>query len=208
MILSFATTTLATSFYLDMITDGSYELTHEIAFHDDSNKKPDVSGYILGIDYPINRFKLGLEYIKTEADINADEKELSSIEIKGGFKFADNGRRVWHLTFCQLDNDYKAASIKSSANLIGLDYLRHFSKRVYLDGSLAYPISSEFEESGVKADDCFIYSYRLKLNFLVSDNIGVSLGYRSISSWAEYTNLRVTISDYMNTATLGIVYRF
>lgn len=198
MVLSLSCSALgAGQAYFDYIANGEYV-------------EGDLSGFNLGLDYKVDSFKFGVDYL-----VNGEIEDILDYEqmyVKVGFKATDN----IFITLSMFDNNNEFSIysyyLKESANglLLGADISYDFSDQFTFEGSLGISIKGECEYSYSLPDgsdsgnpDADLTLLKLKLIYNVSKNMGISLGYNDIS-----IDPQRSASYDINYMTLGATYKF
>lgn len=183
--------------YFDYIANGEYA-------------EGDLSGFNLGLDYKVDSFKFGVDYL-VNGEIE-DIQDYDEMHVKIGFKATEN----IFITLSMFDNNNKYSVysyyIEESANglLLGADISYDFSDQFTFEGSLGISVTGECEysysilgERNSGNPDADLTLLKLKLIYNVSRNMGISLGYNDISIDPERS-----ASYDINYMTLGATYKF
>lgn len=198
------TATAETIIYLDHTVDGI------IQYNIDNQKWNSVMDAI-GIELISERFKLGGE-IHFGSCETASKTDINTYQLTGGFRLI-NGERF------KLDADltYQSNTLKSndSQNYTGFMFGGNMmigSEKSHVDLLLWLPVSGSTDVQGIK--DIRLLNTQLKYNYLLSDNISFSIGYRYSSiiwTWDDpvfYKGITYTGGDFSNYgATIGFIYK-
>lgn len=167
----------------------------------------DLSGFVVGGEYKTDTFKVGLDYLIGEIN---DEADYTQYVLKGGYGINEN----IFITLSMFDGtaEYTAPSYKFSMSgtgfMLGADLSYDFSDKFTFEGSFGISIDGELEESETGYEDVTVDAdftiLKLKLIYNVSDKIGVSFGYNTISLEPDSSSDSLDL----NYTTLGASYKF
>lgn len=188
MCLAFGVNCLAGTAYLDFIPNGELDYIGE----------EDLSGHVVGIDFPTNNFKVGFEYFNGSVDVGPFDVDLTQTELKGGYKVA-NGLYV---TLAMVDGDLEDEATYVSM-MLGLDLATKISKELLLEGLVAVSLSGSVDYDYYKKLDADFLSFKGKLTYFFANNLGASVGYRK-SIIEDEEDYDITASGM----TVGVTYKF
>jgi opacity protein-like surface antigen len=254
LLLGLATTASAeTTIYLDTIGNGSYQANGKSIYYSEDGGtlhfkiNGDLRGFILGSESSVGKMKMGMEYGKistnhynpTENGISDDNNTLHNnftiAEVKGGFRVIDQEK--WKLDFIAAvldinsDGEWTSDGItlkretNQGGNMLGADFLIHFSKNFSLQGTLANSFFGSnsgdlLSFRGTEGGDCVdssLTEIKLKLNYSFTNNFAVALGYRSYQISARYETksgegeplyCKMNEDSSIDILTIGAVYKF
>lgn len=176
-----ATCSLGLSIYFDPMISGSRVI--EI---DPFSIKGDATQHIVGLEIPVDTFKVGIEYFKGElagdTELGITGSEFQGYELKGGLNVLNKPDLKVYVTATQFNQDYQDPEVKVDGILGGADITYQFSKKTYANGSIGKSITAEFD-----GQDASILNYRVKINQMLNNNLTVAVGYRyysiNINDW-------------------------
>lgn len=173
----------ANQLYFDYIIDGEVE-------------DADLSGFILGGEYQIDSFKVGLEYLTGDVKISGYKIDCTQTNIKGGYEVAEN----FYVTLSLLDGEIEKA-YDYDGILLGGELSYDIAENMVFEGALAISIDGEVKAEGQSADVDYTI-FKLKFTYLFAENIGASFGYNNMEIEGDGESIDI---NYM---TLGVTYKF
>jgi len=210
LILSFATTTMGGSVYID------HSIWGQCKYKD--NEEKDDGEFLLstvGLKTDINNFIFGLEgRLKTlvlEDEWFGEKYELdfTSYQLKVGLRVVKTEKLDTALIVLGYYRESEQDSTyKLNGTLLGTDLTYHLSDLIYLEGSLGISVDAtqKMEDSGetIKNDAGLVF-LRLKYNYLYTENFGISV---SINSFFEKYDDEFNSSTLSSGLAVGLNYRF
>jgi hypothetical protein len=147
---------------------------------------------------------VGLDYSTLTVKDSSDSQGWN-YDIKGGYSFVnDDAARVsatvgyYHQ---EINND---DNILVSAVTLGLDSQFKIAKDLYLEAEIDYALTGkDYQYNGVSGTLNSASDYKVKLNYFLNRNLGVSLGYY----YNEYKPEGDSMTSH-NALTLGITGKF
>ncbi|NLY74409.1 MAG: hypothetical protein GX075_03810 [Firmicutes bacterium] len=247
LILGFSTTTMAeTTIYLDVWGGGNYKFdSHyrdEWYVNDNllsintgtAEVDDELSGYTIGFESKFNKIKVGVEYGIINSDVfikydgikdqNKTDFDFIFAKAKGGYQVIDT--EMFELAIIaevlDINGEYNIDNLNKEVmniggNMMGLDFNINFSEYISLQGTLASSLLGANVYSYEK--DPSVTEYIIKLNYFITDNWALALGYRSYQFSASRSEIEFggTTDKYIFNAemegslsgyTLGVAYRF
>lgn len=209
----------------------------------------DLSGFILGSESSFAKFKIGLEYGKIGTNdykckyngVTLDGYELNNsftlAEVKCGYRVIDRERLKIDLIAAVLDlnsdDEIKVTAYNTTCtsksnrggNMLGADFVIHFSKSASLQGTFATSLLganySDFMGNSYEAanygDDLSLMEIKLKFNYFITDNWAAAVGYRLYKFSGTYEgrdydgaalNSKLDADGSIDILTVGAVYKF
>lgn len=193
MILSMATSVMAATVYLDTGVNGKAAMDTQ---WDSANV------FQFGFKVPVDQWFVGLDYSTLTVKDGLDSR-IWNYDIKGGYSFVNNNAaRVtatvgyYHQDF---DNDYLVSAVT-----LGLDSQFKIAEDLYLEAEVDCALAGkDYQHNGVTGTLNSASDYKVKLNYFLTRNFGVSLGY-------YYNEYKPEVEPMMshNALTLGITGKF
>jgi hypothetical protein len=161
----------------------------------------DANVYIFNTEqvWKDSKFKFGGDLFRG----TVEDVDYSGYDIKGGYRITNTDSLKLDLTFSlykealssSYEDDsyyyyyYYESKLDVTGGLIGVDLIYNINDRSFIEGSVAislfaganssyyeYDDGDEYEGSG--STDCSIVNYKIKYNYLISDNTALGIGYR------------------------------
>jgi hypothetical protein len=199
--LSLTAGAMANSVYIDGMVGSKWEKTA-------NDTDDDMSCYIIGGDYYIDKFKIGFEYMNGTEDksgSNNSDLDFSSFYVKGGYNLLNTDKYSIDATLAYYNRNYDDSDdTEINGILIGADATYKFNDRSYLEGAFGYSVSGKLESDTVD-DDATTLLLIAKYTYLFTDNVGASLGYRYYKTTVD-TNGDPEYNHY--GPTVGVTYKF
>ncbi len=190
MSLAFSANSFAGTVYLDCLSNG--ELDYD-------GWENDLSGVIIGVDFPSNSFKVGFEYFNGSEEVGRFKYDLTQLELKGGYKVADG----LYVTLGIIDGDWEYEGSYDSV-MLGLDLSKKITKELLLEGSVALSLSGSVDYDYYYEEiDADFLTFKGKVSYFFTNNLGASLGYRKTIIEDE-EDFEITTAGM----TLGATYKF
>ncbi len=203
---AFAETDRVTA-YVDTYGYGTWTIDDDYYYdNDDEEDDGSLDGVIVGMDIPIQRFKLGFEYEDGSPD-DGDYvvlRDYTTLIIKCGFRVFGNDRVRIDLTLNNFENEYAETKATVSGIIFGADALWNISEQMFLQGSLGVSLNGEYEYDSDE-EDAYITLCRIKFNYMFAENFGLGFGYRFNSILIDYADEVVTTTGGL---TIGVTARF
>lgn len=168
----------------------------------------DLSGFTLGLESILDRFKVGLEYGLADTEfypaydgVTADTKikcDLILAEVKGGYRLVANDKLDLDLFAgildingeLTLDDDPNKFVLNLGGNLVGFDVNFKFNEKSSLQGTIASSLlGATVSDGNSYEEDPTITEYKLKFNYFITDNLALTLGYRLYQYSASTTEI-------------------
>lgn len=168
----------------------------------------DLSGFTLGLESTLDRFKVGMEYGLADTEfypasdgVTSDTKrkcELVLAEVKGGYRLVANDKLDLDLFAAildingelTLDDDPNKFILNLGGNLVGFDVNFKFNEKSSLQGTIASSLLGATVSVGNNyEEDPTITEYKLKFNYFITNNLALTLGYRLYQYSASTTEI-------------------
>lgn len=184
--------------YYDQFCDGKV----------DSDGSPSVglSAEFIGAGTTFERWKVGAEYGKGEFG-NPKTNDVSLLSLKAGYRVLDLRATKLDVTYSTLDMDVKKRFELKSNAMLGLDFTQFFSEKFFVSATLQHSLNESFKLKATGKSyggDKEIIVPRIKFNYLVRENLGITAGYSSLSYTIDALHMNTTMGGY----TLGVMYKF
>lgn len=178
----------------------------------------DWKQYMLTADIPLDNFKFGFEanYGEIELYDTIDSlTEYLTYMIKGGLAVINSEQARLELTGGYYKSDFENEDINYTINheslFLGVDLRLMLSERVWIDANylrgMNPVVKTEYGRLHDKADMDNLESTKVRINFMLTEDTGLSFGYRrdDLKSTAD----TVALTNFENKGyTIGLVYRF
>jgi outer membrane protein OmpA-like peptidoglycan-associated protein len=170
-------------------------------------KRSDIKGLILGLRYPIGRFRPGFEIGFGDEEGDGRREEFKFTDLKAGYGLFE-GKRGWlepYLSYLNLE----AGGFDMESPMVGMGFRYHLASRLSLDGGVGVSFDSRLKENKISYNNEALSLVRLKFLYHLNNRWDLGLGYRCFSFDGE-----ASTSDYSDTkgkytfATLGFVIKF
>jgi hypothetical protein len=194
------------SFYLDLLASGT--ITGESG---GSTSSAPLSGVIVGGDFAFDKIVAGLEYdslSSTKSDTMSAGTE-TMLDLKGGYRFLASDQFTLDAIASYLSATNQDSSTSDEMGLtgflIGAQGAFNISEKISVSGALQFSVSASATMNGTEITDAnpSITLFNLKGAYNILDNLGITLGYRSmIETMTIVTASTATLSG----VTLGAVY--
>jgi hypothetical protein len=212
LVLGLATAAMASTVYMDVWNGGEIEQNYY-------SNTTDVSQIVLGFDVPMDEFKLSCNLTTGSIDgynrnYHYYDADTSSIFVKGGYALINERQLRVDVTAGFYDRILTFDSFDNFEDsyyslMLGIDAKLRLDKKAWIDFSYAYGISPRGENTFLDENYPFdvesISLLNCKFNFLLTRELGVSLGYscEQISFDGYYDKEKFT-----SGLTLGAFLRF
>jgi predicted porin len=201
LVFSVVTSAFASTAYIDYTLDGNTKV--------DSNNN-DLDQYLVGVEIPLDQFKVGLEYANNTIKFNPDIK-YTDIKLKAGYPLIKNDlfELYGNLSYLHRDADHSRYilwdNLKYSPILIGVDAKYAINEKNLLTGNLDYAVSGKTKTDSLNDTDTDYTTAKVKYTYLFTKNVGAAVGYEW-SKWKLNGSVDKELID--NGFTLGISYNF
>jgi opacity protein-like surface antigen len=183
------------SIYVDTMIGGTVDVPNNLGGDGDAQET------YIGFELPVEQFKFNLELQKGTWDQN-DSNDFNGYEIKGGYQFLNNHDLKLYATlsdfYRKFDSDQEFSGI-----LLGADAVYALTKEITAEGSLAVSVSGKYREPGYH-EDANLLLLKAKLNYLLSQNVYATLGYRYYGANLEDSDVDIKSKGL----TFGVNFKF
>jgi hypothetical protein len=190
--------------YGDYMVGGKYNYSDYTG-----NGSINYSLFLLGGQYTIDKFKMSGE-MSLSSQISGSNCNVSLLEIKGGYNLIQNETSKFDVTGGYLIVDFTTSKAKYSGIMIGADGALVISDAATLEGSFGIGLSNDFAwydgSSYTRPGSVGIFDYKIKVNFIVADNLAISGGLRGYSMSRNYSTS--TTTEGFSGLTLGVSLKF
>jgi hypothetical protein len=194
MILSLTTGVMAATVYLDTGVNGKAATG--------SSQWDSTNVFQLGFKAPVDQWFVGLDYSTLTVKDSSDSQGWN-YDIKGGYSFVNNNSSRVSATLGYYHQDIRN-DILVSAVTLGLDSQFKIAKNFYLEAEIDCALAGkDYQYYGVTGTLDSASDYKVKLNYFLNRNFGVSLGYY----YNEYKPEGDPMTSH-NSLTLGITGKF
>jgi hypothetical protein len=198
LLLSLSITTPAATNYVEFMTSSA---DWKSEFSSGSTYEGDFEGIILGYDLPLNRFRLGLEYLDADYE-GDDEGDLSGYDLKVGYRILQSTPYELDLNLSYSKYESDLWGIKYDGFSLGASFYYDIRDRINLEAAVSYSLNGSMDVgSGMDADHL---AAKLKLNYYFTDNFGIALAYRLYQYKVQDNLYEMTAKGF----TAGVNYRF
>ena len=139
-------------------------------------QRSDLKGIILGMRYPIGRFRPSLELGTGDEKGDGWKEDFELLEMKAGYALAEGakGRLEPYLSYLNLE----AGGFDISGPMLGLDFRYHMSPRISLDGGAGFSFDPNLKKEGSHYNDETVSMAKLKFIYHLNERWDLGLGYR------------------------------
>ncbi|MGE5529676.1 MAG: hypothetical protein ACM3X6_11125 [Patescibacteria group bacterium] len=200
MIVCTASAALASGIYLETLIGGNSAITF-----DGIGDEGDSKGFLIGQHSEVNSFVYGWEYLGGNWEFpDGTEMDVEAFTIEGGYRvyYGDIISLAIILGYYNQDILY----LNFNSLMFGTNFAFQFSNKASLELCAAISLYGKMKMIGVDAGDAGILNYKIRFNYLITDHLGVSLGYHSYLT--EHKDLSGTFAYNMDSFTAGILYKF
>jgi hypothetical protein len=171
-------------------------------------------GAFFGTDYLYGRLKMGFEVGTGQVYEANSNQNFDSLSCKGGYRVFQWGPNTLDLTLSYLNfsvTENGNSFYRLNGILVGTDINYFISRKVFIEGSInrsvlaspSVPSIDQVLESNSMDNDiskkASMFWYRCTVNYLLIDNMALSIGYRSIENTLNYSangsNTKINITD-------------
>jgi hypothetical protein len=191
----------AGAIYFDQFCDGKVEAKN--------GSKVDMDAWFIGAGSSFGKWKIGFEYGEGEFGA-ATKTDVSLLSLKGGYRVVDLRATKVDVILVTVDMDVKNRFELEGMPLVGIDFTQFFSEKFFVTATYQYSVRESFtyDAYGEMSGDIKIIVPRIKFTYLVTDHVGITAGYSSLSYELNTTpsvfNQDTTLGGY----TLGVMYKF
>ena len=179
---------------------------------------------ILNIEqaFPEAKFKLDLDVLGGKKSNILGDDTYSGYDLKAGFRAVDSDEvkldftlALYNGTITQTDlydSGYYDREFAINSGLIGIDLILNLSDKAFMEGSVAVSLlasantTDKYEDGFILTEEVpgnvSLYNYKVKFNYVVADNVAVSVGYRYYKTSIDLTS--TLLSGY----TAGLTFNF
>lgn len=179
-----------------------------------------LGGYVLGIEYPLNSFKIGAELGKGNVKDNSSgsSADLSLTNLKAGYRLVtqDKFKLDGTLSLLNISTQLSGGGESFSGNMLGVDGVYNITPKAILEGSVGYSLLGASMKNGIYAlDHPSLWEYKIKLNLFIAKKVNATIGYQSYrysgrlsiyNDPSNYINLNTNTS--FTGLTFGLIYKF
>ncbi len=224
------------SVYLDYGVSNTLNITTKITGFPDQKIDFNLSGFLVGGDYTFGNIKIGLDYASLEAkdenNVPQNDTNITLYKLKGGYQIVDS--EIFKTTvgggYLNETLSPKTAGadpIVINGIIIGGDVNYAITEKIGVSLGLDYGISQNWSQKQMDAQIDLLKSsgvnvsktasttiITLKGSYLITDSIGVTLGYTSLSAGFTFNaeSGGITLSQQMNQSssliTVGGLFKF
>lgn len=139
-------------------------------------QRSDLSGVIIGLRYPIGRFRPAFEYGAGDEKGDGWKEDFKLWELKAGYALSEGtkGRLEPYLSYLNLE----AAGFDIAGPMLGLDFRYRFAPRISLDGGVGYSFGPDLKKDGNSYNDESLSLTKVKLIYHLNKRWDLGLGYR------------------------------
>lgn len=166
----------------------------------------DLKGIILGLRYPIGRFRPAFEYGAGDEKGDGWKEDFKLLEMKAGYALTEGakGRLEPYLSYLSLE----AGGFDVSGPMLGLDFRYRLSPRISLDGGAGFSFDPDLKKEGLHYHGESVSMAKLKFIYHLNERWDLGLGYRVYrfdgdTSEGAYTGVDAEYS----LATLGFTVK-
>lgn len=138
--------------------------------------RPDLKGVILGLRYPIGRFRPALEIASGNEKEDGWKEDFKFMELKAGYALSEGekGRLEPYLSYLNLE----AGGFDVDGHMLGVDFRYRFASRLSLDGGIGFSFDPNLKKDNKSYDDENLSLSKIKLVYHLTDRWDLGLGYR------------------------------
>lgn len=139
-------------------------------------QRSDLIGIILGLRYPIGRFRPALEYGTGEAKGDDWKEDFELLEMKAGYALTERTKKSLepYLSYLTLE----AGGFDVSGPMLGFDFRYPLTTRISLDGSAGFSFDPRLKKGRTWFSDESLVLAKLKLIYHFNEGWDFGLGYR------------------------------
>lgn len=163
----------------------------------------DLEAGFIGVGATYGSWKFGAEY--GSGEIDSQDLDVSLLSLKAGYRVIDGYASKLDLTLSTLDLEGDNVFELKSNTMLGVDFTQFFSERFFGTATLQYSLNESYTHGGHKySGSKEIVVPRLKLSYLIADQVGVTAGYSALLYKVDALDIDATLGGY----TAGLFYRF
>jgi hypothetical protein len=194
--------------YGDFMIGGRYNYYFFGNGYDSNDSGSNSASFVfIGGQYTVDKLKIAGEMSIGRIGSSSNN---SMYEIKGGYCFLESEEAKLYVTGNYFTDDATTAEYKYTSFMVGADGTFLVTDAVTLEGSFGFGLLNNFiDYSGLpytQPGNLGIYNYKVKLNFIISDNIAISAGYRGLKEFRNYSLGRYSTED-ISGFTLGALFK-
>ncbi|MGE5607030.1 MAG: OmpA family protein [Bacteroidota bacterium] len=139
-------------------------------------QRSDLKGIILGLRYPIGRFRPAFELGTGDEKGDGWKEDFELLEMKAGYALVEGtkGRLEPYLSYLNLE----AGGYDISGPMLGLDFRYQLAPRISLDGGAGFSFDPNLKKDGIHYHDESVSMARLKFIYHLNERWDLGLGYR------------------------------
>ncbi len=139
-------------------------------------QRSDLNGVILGLRYPIGRFRPALEYGAGDEKGDGWKEDFELLELKAGYALREGtkGRIEPYLSYLNLE----AGGFDIGGPMLGLDFRYRFAPRMSFDGGAGFSFDPNLKKGGNSYNDESLNLAKIKLIYHLNERWDLGLGYR------------------------------
>lgn len=136
----------------------------------------DLKGIILGLRYPIGRFRPAFEYGTGDEKGDGWKNDFELLEMKAGYALVEGakGRLEPYFSYLSLE----AGGFELSGPMLGLDFRYRLAPRISLDGGAGFSFDPNLKKDGIHYRDESLSMAKLKFIYHLNERWDLGLGYR------------------------------
>lgn len=186
--------------YGDYMVSGNYNYSDNIG-----NRSSDsLSLLLIGGQYSADKFKVVGE-ISALGELGNGCK-LNIVDIKGGYCLFQNETSKFDFTGGYLTISYSYSNAVYSGLMLGADGSLVISDAAVIEGTFGIGLANNFTRPGyANPNSVGLIDYKIKVNFIISENMAISGGYRGYIMSRDYSGF-VPI-EVISGLTLGASFK-
>jgi outer membrane protein OmpA-like peptidoglycan-associated protein len=141
-----------------------------------TKKRSDINGLILGLRYPIGRFRPGFEIGFGDEEGDGWKGDFKFTDLKAGYGLFE-GEKGWlepYLSYLNLE----AGGYNIENAVVGVDFRYHLASRWSLDGGVGVSFDSKLKKNGDSFNNEAFNLVRIKFLYHLNNRWDLGLGYR------------------------------
>jgi outer membrane protein OmpA-like peptidoglycan-associated protein len=165
-----------------------------------------LNGVLLGLRFPINDFRLGVEYGRADQDTKNSSDDFGIMQVKAGYSLAQKERyRVEpYAGYMKLD----AGGYDVASPMIGLETAYRLNRKFTLEAGGGFGINPSVEDASMDYKDGSLSEFKVKMKYQLNDDLDVGIGYRTIDFRGDGANKGDYVDGDYKLYTVGVTYRF
>lgn len=139
-------------------------------------QRSDLNGIILGLRYPIGRFRPAFELGTGDEKGDGWKDDFELLEMKAGYALVEGakGRLEPYFSYLSLE----AGGFELSGPMLGLDFRYRLASRISLDGGAGFSFDPNLKKDGIHYRDESLSMAKLKFIYHLNERWDLGLGYR------------------------------